>query len=495
MKIKSFNGATGNGLFRGFLFYAVLALSFAMGASAQPGIKTDIVFVLVPAEAKPTINTMDSLSPSNRYVDGCRIVRLSPSDNGGAPIPLTTEFLSARDPEVSFDGKTILFAGKRQNGEPWGIWRMDTDGGNKVRVTMTATQGMEDAVSPLYVGSLFHLDDKSPTRKILYQGKEGKLYTCDLDGKDRRRITFNVYPEFEPDVLPNGRVIFSSVKEDGNEKVLDLLAINIDGTDLMDYVTGPRVPGNKEMVRVGRDGRVYFIESDGDGWLRGGTLSYVSQRRPVYSYNVLARGGGEGGFFHSPCPLPDGGLVVSFREGKEGALYGLFTLDPGTGKREKLIYTAPGYHCVDAHVLAPRPMVKGRSSFVDDNRETGVFYCIDVYISERPEVKRLARGSITGVRVLEGTGPGVRVLGTAPVERDGSFHIEVPAETPLAFELLDKDGGVVSRQSTWTWVMGRESRGCIGCHEDRELSPPNRLPEAIVKPAVKLTRVKEKGNE
>ena len=263
--MKSFNNATGNGLFRGFLFYAVLALSFAMGASAQPGIKTDIVFVLVPAEAKPTINGMDSLSPSNRYVDGCRIVRLSPSDNGGAPIPLTTEFLSARDPEVSFDGQNILFAGKRQKGEPWGIWRMDTDGGNKVRVTVT--QGMEDAVSPLYVGSLFHLDDKSPTRKILYQGKEGKLYTCDLDGENPRRITFNVFPEFEPDVLPNGRVIFTSVKEDGDEKVLDLLAINIDGTDLMDYVTGPRVPGNKEMVRVGRDGRVYFIESDGDGWL------------------------------------------------------------------------------------------------------------------------------------------------------------------------------------------------------------------------------------
>jgi len=507
--MKSFNNATGNGLIRGFLFYSALALSFAMGASAQPGIKTDIVFVLVPAETEPTTNGMDSLSPSNRYVDGCRIVRLSPSDNGGAPIPLTTEFLSARDPEVSFDGKNILFAGKRQKGEPWAIWRMDTDGGNKVRVTVT--RGMEeDAVAPLYVGSLFHLDDKSPTRKILYQGKEGKLFTCDLDGENPRRITFNVYPEFEPDVLPNGRVIFSSVKEEGDEKVLDLLAVNIDGTDLMDYVTGPRVRGvggNKEMVRVGRDGRVYFIESDGNGWLGGGTLSCVSQRRPVYSHHVLARGGVEGGFFHSPCPLPDGGLVVSFRDGKEGALYGLFTLAPGTGKREKRLYSAPGYHCVDAHVLAPRPVVKGRSSFVDDNRETGVFYCIDVYISERPEVKGLARGSITRVRVLEGTGvdgegkAGRRILGTAPVERDGSFHIEVPAETPLAFELLDKDGGVVSRQSTWTWVMGRESRGCIGCHEDRELSPPNRLPEAIVKPAVKLTgpadssRTKEKGRQ
>lgn len=468
--MKYFNDTTGNGCIRGFWLFVVLIFSFAVGANAHPETDTDIVFVLVPAKTEL----------SNRhagYVDGCRIVRFSPSDKEGKPVPLTADFLSARDPEVSFDGKTILFAGKRKKGKPWQIWRMDTDGGNKAQVT----HGTDGAVSPLYVGSLFHLDDKAPTRRILYVGINGTLFTCNLDGENPRRITFNMNPEFGPDVLPNGRVVFSSGK--------DLLAVNIDGTDLMGYVTGPRVPGNKEMVRVGRDGRVYFIETGDSERLGGGTLSYVSQRRPLHSYKVLARGGD--GFFHTPCPMPDGGLVVSFREGKKGALYGLFKMDPGTGKREKALYRTTGYHCVDAHVLAPRPVVKGRSSFVDPNRETGVFYCIDVYISDVPKMKRLARGSIKRVRVLEGAG----ILGTAPVEPDGSFHIEVPAETPLAFELLDKDGNVVSRQSTWTWVMPRESRGCIGCHEDRELSPPNRVPEAIAKPAVKLTRVKDKGDK
>ncbi len=480
-KMKLYNHTPGNNCIRGFLFYIVLAFLLSVGANALPKIDTDVVFTLVPADEKPSTNGMDSLSPWNRYIDGCRIVRLSPADKGRKPVPLTAGFLSARDPEVSFDGRNILFAGKRRKGDPWQIWRMDTDGGNKVQVTVT--HGTGGAVSPLYVGSLFHLDDKAPTKKILYVGTKGALYTCDLDGKNPRRITFNINPEFDPDVLPNGRVIFTG----GN----DLLAVNIDGTDLMGYVTGQCVPGKKEMVRVGRDGRVYFIETNGNQWLGGGTLSYVSQRRPLHSYNVLARGGG--GFFHSPCPLPDGGLVVSFREGKEGAFYRLFKLDPGTGKREKALYGLTGYHCVDAHVLAPRPVVKGRSSFVDPNRETGIFYCIDVYISELPEIKQLARGSITRVRVMEGTGSGAGILGIAPVAPDGSFHIEIPAETPLAFELLDKDGGIVSRRSTCTWVMPRESRGCIGCHEDRELSPPNRLPEAIVKPAVKLTRVKHKG--
>ena len=67
-----------------------------------------------------------------------------------------------------------------------------------------------------------------------------------------------------------------------------------------------------------------------------------------------------------------------------------------------------------------------------------------------------------------------------PIEDDGSFHIQVPASTPIAFELLDAEGRVVARQNEWAWVMPREWRGCIGCHEDRELVPPNVLAEAIV---------------
>jgi hypothetical protein len=62
----------------------------------------------------------------------------------------------------------------------------------------------------------------------------------------------------------------------------------------------------------------------------------------------------------------------------------------------------------------------------------------------------------------------------------------VPAETPITFQLLDQDYVALRTQRAWTWVMGNENRGCIGCHEDRELSPPNRMVAAITKPAVDL---------
>jgi hypothetical protein len=487
----------------------IFSCYFIVGTSAVLPTGPDIIFVRIPAAAIPSSPSTNTRLPLDRYVDGCQIVRYSLSGSQGKVVHLTAEFLSACDPAVSFDGQKILFAGKQKKGEPWQIWQMDGNGGNKIQIT----HGKSDSVSPLYVGSLFHLDDKAPTRKIVYQGSN-HLYTCDLDGKNPRRITYNLYPAFAPDVLPNGRIIFSSLRnnslETGSGKTLDLLAVNIDGTDLMGYVTNLDVPGDKEMVRIARDGRVYFIQSDLSQWLGGGSLAYVSSRRPAHSYNLIASN--ENGFYHSPCPLPDGSLIVSYRSKKKGSLYHLKIIKSFCGGSRGAVFSkrvplAAGgkYHCVDAQVLGGHPVVKGRSSFVDHNQDTGVLYCISAYISDRPEVKQLAYGSIKGVRVLEGislegeatvTG---RILGTAPVEQDGSFHIRVPAETPLAFQLLDKQGKVITGQHSWTWVMPRELRGCIGCHENRELAPPNQLPQAIIKPAVQLTRKEgqdqKKGNQ
>ena len=472
-----------------FSFYIVITA----GVSQPTG--PDIIFVRIPAAAKPSAPSRKNQLTRDRYVDGCQIVRFSLFGCREKVVHLTAEFQSACDPAVSFDGKKILFAGKQKKGQPWQIWQMDGKGGKKNQIT----HGNTDSVSPLYVGSLFHLDDKAPTRKILYQGGN-HLYTCDLDGKNPRRITYNLYPEFAPDVLPNGRIVFSSLKNNGSEtgsgKTLDLLAVNIDGTDLMGYLTSQDVPGDKEMVRITQDGRVYFIHSDLGQWLGGGALASVSSRRPAHSYNSLAPD--NKGFFHSPCPLPDGSLIVSFRGKGNGTLFGLFAREPGKNKKNRPLYLSRDYHCVDAQVLEPHPVVKGRSSFEDFNRDTGTFYCISAYISDRPELKQLAHGLIKHVRVLEGISNDRkavethRILGTAPVETDGSFHIRVPAETPLAFQLLDKKGKVIISQHSWTWVMPRESRGCVGCHEDRELAPPNQLPQAIIKPAVQLTRKPEK---
>ncbi len=75
-----------------------------------------------------------------------------------------------------------------------------------------------------------------------------------------------------------------------------------------------------------------------------------------------------------------------------------------------------------------------------------------------------------------------KLLGEVPVEPDGSFFMEVPARTPLRLQTVGADGQVLQAMRSWIWVMPVEARGCIGCHEDRELTPPNRFVSALRRP-------------
>jgi hypothetical protein len=80
----------------------------------------------------------------------------------------------------------------------------------------------------------------------------------------------------------------------------------------------------------------------------------------------------------------------------------------------------------------------------------------------------------------------MRILGEVPVEEDGSFNIRVPANIPIQLQLVDEDG-LALRSCRWIWVRNREYRGCIGCHEDPELVPENRLAAALTHPSMNLT--------
>jgi hypothetical protein len=193
------------------------------------------------------------------------------------------------------------------------------------------------------------------------------------------------------------------------------------------------------------------------------------------------------GLFHSPTPLPDGALLASYRHAAPDSVFGVYRLDPTSGRRLEKVFGQPGWHSIDAQVLAARPPLKGRANWLKPGSTTGVFYCLNAYqTAPGPGGDRTVAppGAIRHVRVIEGHPR--RILGVAPVEPDGSFHVRVPAETPITFQLLDEDYVALHTQRAWTWVMGNESRGCIGCHEDRELAPPNRLVTAITKPAVDL---------
>jgi len=472
---------------------AVLALpSIGLSPGRRAAPLDALIIVQIPVSASPRSQDRASLPPPlDRYVDGARIVRVDPSS--GRAVVLTPEFTGACDPDVSFDGKTIVFAGRRQPDDSWQIWKMNADGSGKTQLTRRPGP----SVAPVFAGARFYLDDAQPAPQIIFAGSAHvpgsfALYGTDLDGAVLRRLTFNPHGDFSPAVLPTGQIVFSSWQRDGDrfepDSTLALLTVNIDGTDLMPFYGNHEPPRYKDMAAVTAAGdRLYFVESDRLSWLGGGDLAYVSWRRPLRSHGTLRDEADGMGVFHSPTPLPDGGLLASYRRPVADSVFAVYRIDPESGRRVEQVFEQVGWHSIDAQVLAPRHPIKGRANWLKPGSTTGVFYCLNSYQTapgEGDDRSVAPPGTIKHVRVIEGPTP--RILGIAPVEPDGSFHVRVPAETPITFQLLDEDYVALRTQRAWTWVMGNESRGCIGCHEDPELTPSNRLVTAITKPPVDL---------
>jgi hypothetical protein len=110
----------------------------------------------------------------------------------------------------------------------------------------------------------------------------------------------------------------------------------------------------------------------------------------------------------------------------------------------------------------------------------GYFICLDSYKSADSPKGRTST-PIANVRVilLEPQPSHAHLLGQAPVEKDGSFYVAVPSDVPVRFELLDTAGRVIKAQQSWLWTRPGEENGCVGCHEDKAMAPPNRWPATL----------------
>ncbi len=384
-----------------------------------------------------------------------QIVLRSPS---GAERILTSGFHAAADPDVSFDAARILFAAQRRPGDRWSIWEMNAGGAGARQITQAA----EDCRSPIYQSPIFYLNDPAPVQQIGYVSG-GNLYSVRMDGSGVRRLTYNLARNSDPAMLPDGRIVFASG---------ELYGINIDGTDYAAF-SGNQGQRRKRMPAVTSKGLVAFVEG-------AGALARISLRRNLHSYRLLAAGG----VFDSPSPLPDGALLVSRRT---TGTFGVYRFDPET-KSLRLLFDDPAADETQAKALAARERPDGRSSVVEDKEPTGKLYCLSVYESDEPS----APGTVKRLRVIEGLeGGGNRLLGEVEVEEDGSFQLEVPANTPIRLQTLDKNG-VALRTSAWIWAKNKENRGCIGCHEDGERTPENVMAKALTHPAIKLTLAPER---
>ena len=139
---------------------------------------------------------------------------------------------------------------------------------------------------------------------------------------------------------------------------------------------------------------------------------------------------------------------------------------------------------------------------VDLTRSDGNLLLVDIYRGDGLE--GIPRGTVDALRVFDyyfsyyGTGGLIgsigidgpwdikRVLGTVPVEPDGSAYFTVPANTPISLQPLDKQGQALQLMRSWTVVMPGENASCIGCHETQDEAPPSILPAAARRPPSKI---------
>jgi len=321
------------------------------------------------------------------------------------------------------------------------------------------------------------------------EGPHTALFACKKDGTDMRRLTFNLSSDTDPIVLPDGRVVFASwqrhVLDRGPNGRVALFGLNTDGVDLMIFAgdEGKRV---KNMPAYAGNRLVVFVEGDrieGDG---SGSLGVVSLRRNLHTYRALTAP--EDGLYRSPSTDPEGGVLVAWRSGRGQGTYAVVHVDAATGRRDP-VFDDPAWHDVQPKVLAPRPVPDHRSSSVRDADPEGKLYGLDVSISDLGRTV-FPLGTARRLRVLEGvplsSAPGAprpplaprRLLGEVDLDLDGSFQVQVPANVPIEVQLLDEDG-LALRSCGWIWVRNHEQRGCIGCHEDPERTPPNRQVKAL----------------
>jgi len=79
-----------------------------------------------------------------------------------------------------------------------------------------------------------------------------------------------------------------------------------------------------------------------------------------------------------------------------------------------------------------------------------------------------------------------RVLGTVPIEADGSVFFEAPPCVSLHFQVLDENHRTLHTMRSFTNLMPGENRGCTGCHEAGSAGSVVAKGDALQKPPAKL---------
>ena len=410
--------------------------------------------------------------PSKRFPQGSDLVRMTMGAQPRSPVNLTPQFFAVADPRMSFDGAQVLFSAQTEKDSGWQIWEMAADGSHPRQMTHC----LGDCLQPAYL----------PRNQIVYTAINGSgtqrsstLYVSQGNGENVHPITFGPGNFQVETVLHSGRVLVSAegpLLADGKGwGHRALYTIRPDGTGLHLLRQDASVNSVRRGAEELEDGTILFVEGkDTTGQQVGGYLAWI---RPGALHAAVITA--PPSVYESAHELQAGSLVVAKQNSGPSAAsrtFDLYSFDLASRTLGDILYRQSKISSVSPVPIAAHPAPLYYPSILHLEERTGRMLCLNSYISADAPHGHIA-GHIAQVRVIAlEQGHHERILGNAPVEKDGSFYMTVPSDTPIRFELLGAKGAVIRAQKSWIWTRPGEDRGCLGCHESQALAPENRWP-------------------
>lgn len=421
-----------------------------------------------------------------------------------------------RDPEVSWDAKEIVFSMRDdflKDDFHLYVYNLET------RETRQITFGLGVAdIEPAWTpdGGIVFVSTRCVQNIDCWWTYASNLYACDAQGRFLRRLGMDQVSVNYPKTLDDGRVIYTrwEYNDRGHIYTQPLFQMNPDGTAQTEFygnnsyfptsiLHARGIPGTDSVVGIlsghhtYQQGKLATIDR-AEGNQGNAGIRFVAPGRPQPQEVVVDRYGQEGELFAYPYALDDANLLVAYLpEGSQERTYktpfGVYWFD--LDARRELLAFDPAISALQPAPLWERDVPTTRPSQVDWNKDSGAFYVQDVY--EGPGLQGVARGEVKKLRVVEllyrpfsagwnwcwgeageslvsgpcsignGSWDAKRVLGEVPVEEDGSAFFEVPALTPVYFQLLDSNGDVLQTMRSWSTLQPGETFACVGCHEPK----------------------------
>ena len=391
-----------------------------------------------------------------------------------------------RDPQVHYDGRKILFSYRKGSSPNYHLYEINIDGSGLRQLT----DGPWDDIEPTYLptGEIMFVSSRCMRWVNCWLTQVATLYRAGADGSNIRPISSNNEQDNTPWPLPDGRVLYTRWEYVDRSQVHyhHLWTSNPDGTNQTIYygnqqpgivmIDAKPIPGSRKVVSIFSPGHG---KREHDGALaivdpRGGPDDLSSARQVTKQQNL-----------RDPWAFSEDWFLAA--SGKS------LVIVNGAGQVEPFFQLPAGDVLAKLDCHEPRPVfTRSRERLIPPRvnlaSDTGTLILSDVYKGRN--MAGVQPGDIRKLLVLEtlpmpihftggmeplsygGTFTLERVVGTVPVEADGSAYFELPALRSYFFVALDENDRSVKRMQSFLTVQPGETTSCVGCHEDRLETPP-----------------------